>query len=671
MPDSNRPSHEERSGDVQPTTILPPEHSGDVFPTPTLAERITNWAVALPWWAIILAVVAVVVLYSMFTSITYQNILRFLADDPQVSTDDLFEAVQVVGEPQMVVGRYVGETQDSVQTVVNNLLDDVIDSQLVQREGFIESEDPSAITIQTDDGRLTIPKDLIREEERTETDEGTRISVTYIERVIVTGMLTDRDDDTMTIRTQDEETVTFAKSRILDMEVVETIPCDREANPDCEDQEIVAIERQGAIYTGRLTTLSNTSVSLEYTDEDGNEQSVEIRINEADYLHIPTLTVAINAEMAEAPVQSGESVTIAFVEGTDIATALLELNSLDGVDVPLTYADGVASVTLTAYPDVDAALEATAAGEADATVYLASGDDRLAVAEWVEAHPGAGVVLPTPPRECQRDCEVTVKAVDDVVTGRVVDDSGEDITIQTTPPEYVVIDRSQILENRRMNPGVCALNNLRGCDSGIFLTLRVTVIAYIIALIIGLFVGLMRVTKNPVLYAISTLYVEVVRGIPLLVILLYSGFVVFPWLRDTTSIEFSDEWRAIIGLAFGYGAFVAEIFRAGIQSISRGQMEAARSLGMGYAQSMRYVILPQAVRVVLPPLGNDFIAMLKDSALISVLALPDILQLGRLYISRTYRAFEGYNTVAILYLLMTLFLSLLVRIVERRTRLPE
>ena len=161
-----------------------------------------------------------------------------------------------------------------------------------------------------------------------------------------------------------------------------------------------------------------------------------------------------------------------------------------------------------------------------------------------------------------------------------------------------------------------------------------------------------------------------VRGIPLLVILLYAGFVISPWLRDNTPLNLSDEWEAIIGLSFGYGAFIAEIFRAGIQSISRGQMEAARSLGMSYPQSMRYVILPQAVRVVLPPLGNDFISMLKDSALISVLALPDLLQLGRLYVSRTFRAFEGYNTVAILYLLMTLFLSMLVRIIERRSRLP-
>lgn len=242
--------------------------------------------------------------------------------------------------------------------------------------------------------------------------------------------------------------------------------------------------------------------------------------------------------------------------------------------------------------------------------------------------------------------------------------------MQTVAPEYLVIDRDQIVENRRTEPGVCALNNLRGCNAGIFLTLRVTFLAYAMALLIGLIVGLMRVQKNPVLYAFSTLYVEVVRGIPLLVILLYAGFVVSPWLRDNTPLQLSDEWEAILGLSFGYGAFIAEIFRAGIQSISRGQMEAARSLGMSYPQAMRHVVLPQAVRVVLPPLGNDFISMLKDSALISVLALPDLLQLGRLYISRTFRAFEGYNTVALLYLLMTLFLSLLVRIIERRSRLP-
>jgi polar amino acid transport system permease protein len=203
---------------------------------------------------------------------------------------------------------------------------------------------------------------------------------------------------------------------------------------------------------------------------------------------------------------------------------------------------------------------------------------------------------------------------------------------------------------------------------GLQITLQTTFAAYGLALIIGLFVGLMRVSRNPVLYALSTLYVEIVRGIPMLVILLYAGFVISPRLRDGTGgvIEFSDLQEAIIGLAIGYGAYLAEVYRAGIESIHKGQMEAARSLGMSYMQAMRYVVLPQAIRVILPPLGNDFIAMLKDSSLVAVLAIPDLLQMGRLYISRTFRAFEGYNAVALVYLVMTLLLSVFVRWIEKR-----
>ncbi|NOZ30034.1 MAG: amino acid ABC transporter permease [Chloroflexi bacterium] len=203
---------------------------------------------------------------------------------------------------------------------------------------------------------------------------------------------------------------------------------------------------------------------------------------------------------------------------------------------------------------------------------------------------------------------------------------------------------------------------------GLRVTLQATFTAYGLALIIGLVAGLMRVSRNPVLYAVSTLYVEIIRGIPMLVILLYAGFVISPRLRDSTggAITLSDIQEAILGLAIGYGAYLAEVYRAGIESIHRGQMEAARSLGMTYMQAMRYVVLPQAIRVILPPLGNDFIAMLKDSSLVAVLAIPDLLQMGRLYISRTFRAFEGYNSVALLYLAMTLMLSLLVRWIERR-----
>ena len=228
-------------------------------------------------------------------------------------------------------------------------------------------------------------------------------------------------------------------------------------------------------------------------------------------------------------------------------------------------------------------------------------------------------------------------------------------------------------------------------SEGIFTTVRVTLTAYGIAILGGLFLGLGRVSKNVIYYNFATLYVELMRGIPMLVIILYGAFVVVPlglgiinglgnWLAgigplaglglllQQVNIQQVDmSGRAIAGLAMGYAAFEAEVFRAGIQSIERGQMEAARSLGMNYVQAMRYVILPQAFRRVLPPLGNDFIAILKDSSLISVLAVRDITQLGKLYRARSFSSFEAYNTMAFLYLSMTLTLSMLVKFIERKT----
>ena len=217
---------------------------------------------------------------------------------------------------------------------------------------------------------------------------------------------------------------------------------------------------------------------------------------------------------------------------------------------------------------------------------------------------------------------------------------------------------------------------------GVLLTIRITLLSFAIAVTIGLFTGLARVSKNIVLNNLATFYVEIIRGMPLVVLMLYVAFVVLPvvvnglnWLGGALSIagladlslrDISFESRAIAALAVGFGAYEAEIFRAGIQSIERGQMEAARSLGMTYIKAMRYVILPQAIRRVLPPLGNDFISMLKDSSLATVLAVPELTQLGRVQRSSTFRVFEVFNSVAFLYLTMTLILSFLVRTLERR-----
>jgi polar amino acid transport system permease protein len=233
---------------------------------------------------------------------------------------------------------------------------------------------------------------------------------------------------------------------------------------------------------------------------------------------------------------------------------------------------------------------------------------------------------------------------------------------------------------------------------GVTTTIRMTLIAFPIATVIGLIIGLFRISKNVVLFNLSTLYVETIRGIPMIVLILYTAFVIVPLLRDlfviigewglgwagegflsgffsylsTFSIQsISMEARAITALAIGYGAFEAEIFRAGVQSIGKGQMEAARSLGMSYLQSMRYIILPQAIRRVLPPLGNDFIALLKDSSLATVLAVPELTQMGRLRRSSTFRYLETFNVVAYLYLAMTLMLSAAVRLIERRFKYEE
>jgi polar amino acid transport system permease protein len=204
---------------------------------------------------------------------------------------------------------------------------------------------------------------------------------------------------------------------------------------------------------------------------------------------------------------------------------------------------------------------------------------------------------------------------------------------------------------------------------GIRITLTTTVIAFSIALVLGLLAGLGRISKNTLIRNVAITYVEFVRGVPTLVLIFTVAFVIVPAAAESLGISnrfVSQNVRAIIALAVIYGAFLAEIFRAGIESIPAGQMEAARSLGMTYRQAMTYIILPQAVRNISPALGNDFIAMLKDSSLVSVLAVRDITQRARLHAGSTFRFRESYLVLTFLYLSMTLGLSLLLRWYERR-----
>ena len=195
---------------------------------------------------------------------------------------------------------------------------------------------------------------------------------------------------------------------------------------------------------------------------------------------------------------------------------------------------------------------------------------------------------------------------------------------------------------------------------GIWVTFKVTIGAILLALVIGLFAGLGRVAGNKVINGIASLYVEVIRGIPLLVQLFY----IYYALGRIVNIPAISS--AIIAMAICYGAYMGEIFRAGIQSISKGQMEAARSLGMNKSQAMIHVILPQAVTVILPPIGNEFVALLKDSSLVSILAVADLLRRGREFASETFTYFETYTMVALVYLIITLFFSKLISIMEER-----
>ena len=217
---------------------------------------------------------------------------------------------------------------------------------------------------------------------------------------------------------------------------------------------------------------------------------------------------------------------------------------------------------------------------------------------------------------------------------------------------------------------------------GIGITVFVTLLAFFLACTLGLGLALMALSRSIVLRQAARLYVEVMRGIPIIVLLLYVAFVLAPamvvawnWLAQPLGLP---EWRtrdfpliarAIIALTLAYAAFLSEIFRAGLQSVDKGQIEAAMALGLNRWQRFRHIVFPQAIRTILPPLGNDFVAMVKDSSLVSVLGVSDITQLGKVTAAGNFRYFETYNVVALIYLTMTITLSLLLRRFEARMRM--
>jgi polar amino acid transport system permease protein len=221
---------------------------------------------------------------------------------------------------------------------------------------------------------------------------------------------------------------------------------------------------------------------------------------------------------------------------------------------------------------------------------------------------------------------------------------------------------------------------IRFVSDGVLVTVGVTLTAFVLTLVIGLLAALGRLSKIGFIRWATTIYVEVARGIPLLVQLLFWYFA-FPSLIQGFGrlIHFQPLERylanpfamAILGLTFCYSAYMSEIYRAGIQSIPKGQNEAARSLGMTHNQAMRHIILPQAFKVVLPPLGNEFISLLKDSSLVSTVSVADMTRRGREFMAANFIPVETWLMIALLYLVMTLISARIVSWIERKTQTED
>ena len=202
---------------------------------------------------------------------------------------------------------------------------------------------------------------------------------------------------------------------------------------------------------------------------------------------------------------------------------------------------------------------------------------------------------------------------------------------------------------------------------GAGVTIQITVLSTAIGFVIGLVVGVARISHLRPMRLLAEVYVEFFRGTPLLVQI----FLFYFALPVITGQRIDPFIAAISACGINSGAYVAEIFRAGIQSVDEGQMEAGRSLGMTWLQTMRYIIVPQAFKRVIPPLGNEFIAMLKDSSLVSVIGFEELTRRGQLIIAKTYGSFEIWMSVAVIYLVMTLTISRFVANLERRCRVHD
>jgi polar amino acid transport system permease protein len=207
--------------------------------------------------------------------------------------------------------------------------------------------------------------------------------------------------------------------------------------------------------------------------------------------------------------------------------------------------------------------------------------------------------------------------------------------------------------------------------NGMSMTLLVTAAGFVIAVVMGLFIGLARISKNTFLSNLAMYYIEFIRGVPVIVTIFFFSLVVWgQWLNGLGFPIPSQPVRATLALGFIYAAFIAEVFRAGIESVSTGQREAGESVGLSKRQVLRFIVLPQAIRNIMPALGNDLIALLKDSSLVSILAVRELTQMTKLWTGTSFHFMEGYIILTGYYLVLTVSLSLLLRWYERRIQVP-
>jgi polar amino acid transport system permease protein len=653
----------------------------------SMLDHLLIWALRVPWWAVMLGAGVIFLSYSLLSNESNRSVLEFLADRPSFKTDDLYDVAYQVEEEVLILNetvvvrdiervRITISRDDVVSEVENGEISCPADASfdcLILRgtvvtyrdydfpegvepdgteifEGIVVGEAPfgTGRSIQLQNGGIvvTFERSIISEREgewpcnrleepTCETLSG-RIVTFERDYILKQGVL--RDDD-VTVRFLLDGFVNNVNPVKITDRHQGILPCGSDDPENCLEIPVY--------YATHLTNV--TGIETKNTDDYVEVRTVEQQMMEISYDQVISMEPGMVACDREADARCEDfQGTIIRLKG-EVLTGLLTLE--DDTHYRILFED-----------------------KDEAIRY-----NRRDILDEVRDPIGCLYTDQDP------SCKITITLGETTVQGRV-EDTGSGYRVETVPEKVVSIDQDDIFKTSRRVPEGCALNNIRGCDKGIWLTFFVTFTAYGFALIIGIILGLMRVSSNPILYHISTLYVELVRGVPLIVLLVYFAFVISPEVRDIAGIGWvfdqldaieiqifgvnSKLSEAIIGLSVGYGAFLAEVFRAGIQSISRGQMEAARSLGMSYFESMRHIILPQAIRVVLPPLGNDFIAMLKDTSLIAVLALPELFQLGRLRASESFKVVEVYTSVALLYIIMTVILSLMVRLIERWARLP-